>query len=77
MLPVVLLRVSMSACACDSGTSAMRAGAAVLSEDEKHWLYSAALAVSESPLDSETFKDCLPEDRNLRRSGCSYAAVSI
>jgi len=28
-----------------------------MSEDEKHRLYSAALASSESPLDSETFKD--------------------
>jgi hypothetical protein len=28
-----------------------------LSEDEKHRLYSAALAASESPLDTDTFKD--------------------
>jgi hypothetical protein len=28
-----------------------------LSEDEKHRLYSAALAVSESPLESATFKE--------------------
>lgn len=28
-----------------------------MSEDEKHRLYSAALATSDSPLDSETFKD--------------------
>jgi hypothetical protein len=27
-----------------------------LNEDEKHRLYSAALAASESPLDTETFK---------------------
>ena len=28
-----------------------------MSEDEKHRLYSAALAASESPLDTDTFKD--------------------
>jgi hypothetical protein len=34
-----------------------RTDAARLTEDEKHRLYSAALAVSESPLDTETFKE--------------------
>ena len=47
----------MSACATNSGTSATRAGAAGLSEDEKQRLYSAALAASDSPLDTEAFKD--------------------
>jgi hypothetical protein len=31
--------------------------AAALTEDEKHRLYSAALAAGESPLESELFKD--------------------
>lgn len=34
-----------------------RTTASLLSEDEKHRLYSAALATSDSPLDNATFKD--------------------
>ena len=33
-----------------------RKAASLLNEDEKHRLYSAALAASESPLDTDTFK---------------------
>jgi hypothetical protein len=43
---------------CGSGSAiGTRKQARSLSEDEKHRLYSAALATSESPLDTDTFKD--------------------
>jgi len=35
----------------------LRTNAARFSEDEKHRLYSAALAVSDSPVGNDTFKD--------------------
>jgi hypothetical protein len=57
ILAMVLIGISLSACATGSGTEAKRAGGPGLSEDQKHRLYSAALAASESPLDSELFKD--------------------
>ncbi len=53
----VLIVISMSACTGGSGTSTSGAGTASLTEDEKHCLYAAALAASESPLESETFKE--------------------
>jgi len=53
----VLIVISMSACTGGSGTSTSGAGTASLTEDQKHRLYAAALAVSEAPLESETFKE--------------------
>lgn len=52
----VCLSLSMSACTSSSGTSA-NAGTIGWTEDEKHRLYAAALAASEFPLESETFKE--------------------
>ena len=40
---------------CGAGAHAGK-GTALLNETEKHRLYAAALAASDSPLDSETFK---------------------
>src|SRR5687767_9613965 len=53
----VLIGISMSACTSSSGTSAATDGMASLTGDEKHRLYAAALAASEFPLESETFKE--------------------
>jgi len=63
MLAIALLAICASA--CRSGASKTVAftesnearTAAALSEDEKHRLYSAALAASESPLDTDEFKN--------------------
>ena len=52
----VLIGISTSACT-SSGTSTSTAGTAGLTEDEKHRLYTAALAVSEFPLESQIFKE--------------------
>lgn len=60
ILRIILIGISLamsSACTSSSGTSAARVGTASFTEDEKHCLYSAALAASESPLESETFKE--------------------
>jgi hypothetical protein len=46
--------ISMSACTSSSVTSA-RVGTS-LTEEEKHRLYAAAMAASEFPLESKTFK---------------------
>ena len=46
--------------ACSSGGSRAeisRNAASPLNEDQRHRLYAAALAASDSPLDTETFKD--------------------
>ena len=43
--------------ACSSYGSGPRNNSYRLSEDERHRLYSAALAASESPLDTNLFKD--------------------
>jgi hypothetical protein len=53
----VLIGMSMSACTSSSGTSTATAGTASLTEDEAHRLYAAALAASEFPLESQTFKE--------------------
>jgi len=50
---MTLLAPCWSAC----NSSAQRNHAAGLTEDEKHRLYSAALATSESPVDTDTLKD--------------------
>ena len=44
--------LSLSACTSSAGTST---ASDTLTDDGKHRLYSAALAASESPLESETF----------------------
>src|SRR5882762_6801334 len=54
ILAITLLALALSSSGCGE-RSVNRA--ASLSLDEKHRLYSAALAASESPLDTETFKD--------------------
>jgi hypothetical protein len=62
-LAIALVAISFAGCSYrNSRPSAANAAEAkpdqnTMSEDEKHRLYSAALATSESPLDSETFKD--------------------
>jgi hypothetical protein len=60
ILAVVLFAISLSACSRrDSRVSAANADETLdrssINEDEKHRLYTAALAVSESPLDTELF----------------------
>jgi hypothetical protein len=54
-LVIALIALFLSGCASAGSTSA-RNPASRLTEDEKHRLYSAALAASESPLDTDTFK---------------------
>ena len=57
-LAIALIALCLSACSsCGSGSAGPRNNAARFTEDEKHRLYSAALAASESPLDTDTFKD--------------------
>jgi hypothetical protein len=50
----ISLSISMSACTSSAVTSA-RVGTS-LTEEEKHRLYAAAMAASEFPLESKTFK---------------------
>ena len=60
ILAIALIAIFLSACTSSSGSSAMtdrRAGPTGLTEDEKHRLYTAALAASDSPLESEIFKE--------------------
>jgi hypothetical protein len=54
ILAITLLALILSSFAC--GERSVHGGP-TLSLDEKHRLYSAALAASESPLDTESFKD--------------------
>jgi hypothetical protein len=56
LLVIALIALFLSGCGSAGSTSAKNA-AGRLTEDEKHRLYSAALAASESPLDTDTFKD--------------------
>lgn len=56
LLVGILLALSLS-CGRGSAISAAGTGPARLSEDEKHRLYSAALAAGESPFESETFRE--------------------
>lgn len=54
---IVATLIALSVAGCSSkGSTATSASASQLSEDQKHRLYSAALAASESPLDNDTFK---------------------
>jgi hypothetical protein len=62
VLMIVLLAVVASACGIRRSTSASgKTGsgnqATALTDDEKHRLYTAALAASESPLDTDLFKE--------------------
>ena len=63
VLAIVLIAISLSACSSGNSKTAAatsgdhNSGTATLTEDEKHRLYSAALAASESPLDTALFKD--------------------
>ncbi len=56
LLIVTLIALYVSGCGSASSNT-VRNASARLTEDEKHRLYSAALAASESPLDNDTFKD--------------------
>lgn len=56
LVVIVFIALLLSGCGSKSSVSA-RNNASRLTEDEKHRLYAAALAASESPLDSDTFKD--------------------
>lgn len=56
LLAVALIALLVSGCGSASSTTASNASSP-LTEVEKHRLYSAALAASESPLDNDTFKD--------------------
>ena len=60
LVALALVAVLVSGCGSAGSTSARRA-AGRLTDDERHRLYSAALAASESPLDSDTFKDVCRE----------------
>jgi hypothetical protein len=54
---IVAALIAFSLAGCSSrGSTPTRTAATGLSDDEKHRLYSAALAASESPLDNDTFK---------------------
>jgi hypothetical protein len=54
---IVAALIALSLAGCSSkGSTATRTAATGLSVDQKHRLYSAALAASESPLDNDTFK---------------------
>lgn len=54
---IVPTLIALSLAGCGSkGSAATNAAASRLSEDQKHRLYSAALAASDSPLDNDTFK---------------------
>jgi hypothetical protein len=56
LVAIALIAFSLSACS-PGGSTAASSAANHLSEDDRHRLYSAALAASESPLESETFKE--------------------
>lgn len=60
LLAVALIALVVSGCGSASSTTT-RNTAGRMSEDERHRLYSAALAASESPLDSDTFKNVCRE----------------
>jgi thioredoxin-related protein len=58
VIVIALVAISMSACSTSSSpvVSYGNGSSRLLTADEKHRLYSAALVVSESPLDNDTFK---------------------
>ena len=51
-----LLGLSLLVSSCAMNSATVRGGSASLTKDEKHRLYAAALAASDSPLDTQTFK---------------------
>ena len=53
----ISLSLSMSACTDGTGASITTAAPVGLTADEKHRLYAAALAASEFPLESTSFKE--------------------
>ena len=55
ILAIPLLAVTLASLSCGGNATAFRS-AATLTDDEKHRLYTAALAASETPLESELFK---------------------
>lgn len=55
LLVIALVALSFSGCA-SAGSTSERTSASRLTVDQRHRLYSAALAASESPLDTDTFK---------------------
>ena len=55
-LATALLAAALALAGCNGSATASRSSAD-LSENEKHKLYSAALAATEAPLESEVFKD--------------------
>ena len=55
LLIIALIALFLSGCGAAGSTSA-RNNPNRLNEDEKHRLYSAALAASDAPLDTDTFK---------------------
>jgi hypothetical protein len=60
LLAIALIAVSLSGCGSNNSTAAKSAPNR-LTEDEKHRLYSAALATSELPLDNDIFKNVCRE----------------
>jgi PBP1b-binding outer membrane lipoprotein LpoB len=69
-LAIALLVISLAGCSYrNSSSSAAKASEAAMSEDDKHRLYSAALAASESPLDSDTFKEVCQKIGIFNRRG--------
>src|SRR5437762_14362161 len=54
LITITLLALALSSSGCGERAETR---AASLSLDERHRLYSAALTASESPLDTDTFKD--------------------
>jgi len=51
-----LLGLSILVSSCGRNSATVRDGSARFTEDEKHRLYAAALAASDSPLDTQNFK---------------------
>lgn len=51
-----LLGLSILVNSCGRNSATVRDGPARFTEDEKHRLYAAALAASDAPLDTQTFK---------------------
>jgi hypothetical protein len=55
-LMLAILAVALVSSGCSTGSSSTRKSGGSLSEEEKHRLYSAALAATDSPIDTDTFK---------------------
>ena len=62
MLAIALAAMALGGCSCGAGSdrsavTAAQTSSRTLSQEEKHRLYSAALAASDSPLDTALFRD--------------------